>query len=158
MPLARRQNKHFPPFTPRHYKPRKFLDTHIAMSRCGSAFLMHDLQLATMGRETSVFPLAAPRGCSCQCICVEESGQAPLAMLLWQVGEGTSLCSVCSARKWEGLLKPDCRSSADLASLPPSVLPNLPESMSSKEAQRAHHTLNVMTDKALHRHGVCGGQ
>lgn len=119
---------------------------------------MHDLQLATAGRETSVFPLATPRRCSCQCICAEESGQAPLAMQLWQVGEGTSLCSVRSARKWEGLLKPDCRSSADLACLPSFVLPNHPESMSSKEAQRAHHTLNVMTDKAFQRPGVCGGQ
>lgn len=108
---------------------------------------MHDLQLATMGRETSVFPLAAPCGCSCQCICAEKSGQAPLAMQLWQVGKGSSLCSVCFARKWEGLLKPDCHSSADLVSLSPSVLPNHPESMFCKEAQRTHHTLNVMTDK-----------
>ena len=59
VPLGRRQNKHFPPFAPCHYKPRKFLDAHVEMNRCGSVFLMHYLQLAAVGMKE----LRGPWGC-----------------------------------------------------------------------------------------------
>ena len=77
--LVCRQSEHFPPLTLCHYKPRKFLDTHVEMNRCGSVFLMHYLQLAAVGMKNPAIPGAAPRGCSCEYIWVEESGQTPLA-------------------------------------------------------------------------------
>lgn len=52
----------FLPLTPCHYKPRKFLDTHVEMNRCGSVFLMHYLQLAAVGMEE----LCQPWGCPLQ--------------------------------------------------------------------------------------------
>lgn len=102
VPLARRQNKHFPPLPPCHYKPCKFLDPRVAMNRCGSVFLMHYLQLAAVGTEELCGPWSCPSRCSCEYICAEGWSQAPLARAVWQVGEGTSICSVCSSRKWKG--------------------------------------------------------
>lgn len=61
VPLARRQDKRFPALTPCHYKPCKFLDTHVEMNRCGSVFLMHYLRLAAVGMKE----LCGPRGRPC---------------------------------------------------------------------------------------------
>ena len=60
VPLARRQNKHFPPRTPCHYKPRKFLDTHVAGNRCGSVFFNALSAISSSGHGRTPRSLGLP--------------------------------------------------------------------------------------------------
>lgn len=60
VPLARRQNKRFPPCTPCHYKPRKFLDTRAAANRCGSVFFNAFSAISSSGHGRTLQSLGLP--------------------------------------------------------------------------------------------------
>lgn len=140
------------PFTSCHHA------THIPRYSCRKAQMRLCICAALSAISSSghedLRPLGLPSPCSCECICRENLAGFLWPTQLWRVD--VSLRSVCSARKWKRVPKPDCCSSADLASHPPSMLPKHLEQMSSKGAPKGTLQTCVMSDKALHRRGACG--